>query len=96
MIIEKNRSEYSDVQHICQSQRTKDIKRNTPINTFSFLLIEWYDDARANREMRNNGFLWLKTISFICNQNASKSRKNVYGLSIGPKGAYHKIVKKQF
>ena len=88
-------SEYSHVTNIRESQRAQEIREASPPDSFSFLFLEWRDDARANRGMRNNGCLWIKTISFV-SQNNRESRTNTYPIAIGPKGANHDIVEHKF
>ena len=88
-------SEFSHVTNIHESKRAKEIRESSPPDAFSFLFLEWRDDARANRGMRNNGCLWIKTISFV-SQNNRESRTNTYPIAIGPKGANHDIVENKF
>ena len=83
--------EASDVTCIYESKRAQEIRKCAPQDAFVFLLLEWRDDARANRGMRNNGSLWIKTVSFVSDNN-HESRKNTYPIAIGPKGADHEIV----
>lgn len=85
----------SYVRHVYQSFRSREIIRNAPKDAFVFMLLEWRDDAKGNRGMRNNGSLWIKTISFIGN-NGKHSRYNTYPIAIGPKNINHEAVEHQF
>ena len=88
-------SEFSEVTFINESKRAQDIRRGAPQDAFVFLLLEWRDDAKANRGMRNNGCLWIKTVSFVSGNN-HEAQKNTYPIAIGPKGLDHEIVESKF
>ena len=88
-------SEASDVTCIYESKRAQEIRRCAPQDAFVFLIVEWRDDAKANRGMRNNGCLWIKTVSFVSGNN-HELRKNTYPIAIGPKGVDHEIVESKF
>ena len=84
------------VRHIYESKRAKEICSMAPKDAFVFLLIEWKDDAKANRGMRNTGSIWLQTLSFVAKNQNMEYRSNTYPMAMGPKGVNHDIVQESF
>ena len=87
--------ESSDIMNIHESKRAEAIRNKSPKDAFVFLLLEWRDDAKGNRGMRNNGSMWVRTITFL-SSSGNNSRFHTYPISIGPKDADHDIVEHHF
>ena len=91
----KMKSASSDIMNIHESKRAELIKNSSPKDAFVFLLFEWRDDAKGNRGMRNNGSMWVRTVTFLSG-SSNNTRFHTYPVSIGPKDADHDIVEDRF
>ena len=57
------------------------------------LAIQWSDDFDPNSSIKcNRGSVWIKTVSFLTEDNDIKDITNTYVISIGDKGSNHDAI----
>ena len=62
---------------------------------FCILAIQWSDDFEPNTSIKSNrGSVWIKTLTFISNDDQQNNINNTYSIAIGHKGDDHNNIER--